>query len=196
MKPSKEAIEAYKEMAKASPASMKAMIEENLKATCDKYAGHEDRLDDCIDYLTECAKQILGSKNGEVDNETCYRICRDYFNDELWAKEDESKKAEKPVKKTAAQVEKETVAKERERIEKIKEKHSAKAEKKAETCKRCGIEVLDLKDGLCPACCSLENPEKTPEQLIAEKNSAIVEENNRKMGISMAKPIDMFAEAV
>jgi HSP90 family molecular chaperone len=121
MKPSKEAIEAYKEMAKASPASMKTMIEENLKATCDKYAGHEDRLDDCIDYLTECAKQILGSQNGEVDNETCYRICRDYFNDELWAKEDESKKAEqskkkakepkkkaeKPVKKTAAQVEKE-----------------------------------------------------------------------------------------
>ena len=46
MKPSKEAIEAYKEMAKASPASMKTMIEENLKATCDKYAGHEDRLDD------------------------------------------------------------------------------------------------------------------------------------------------------
>ena len=44
MKPSKEAIEAYKEMAKASPASMKTMIEENLKATCDKYAGHEDRL--------------------------------------------------------------------------------------------------------------------------------------------------------
>ena len=68
MKPSKEAIEAYKEMAKASPASMKTMIEENLKATCDKYAGHEDRLDDCIDYLTECAKQILGSQNGEVDN--------------------------------------------------------------------------------------------------------------------------------
>lgn len=57
MKPSKEAIEAYKEMAKASPASMKTMIEENLKATCDKYAGHEDRLDDCIDYLTESASR-------------------------------------------------------------------------------------------------------------------------------------------
>lgn len=188
MKPSKEAIEAYKEMAKASPASMKTMIEEKLKATCDKYAGHEDRLDDCIDYLTECAKQILGSKNGEVDNETCYRICRDYFNDELWAKENESKKAEqskkkaeKPVKKTAAQVEKETVAKERERIEKIKEKHSAKAEK-----------PVPEK----PAQEAPKVPEKTPEQLIAEKNRAIVEENNRKMGISMAQAIDMFAEAV
>lgn len=195
MKPSKEAIEAYKEMAKASPASMKTMIEENLKATCDKYAGHEDRLEDCMEYLTECAKQILGSQNGEVDNETCYRICRDYFNDELWKKEDESKKAEqskkkakepkkkaeKPVKKTAAQVEKETVAKERERIEKIKEKHSAKAEK-----------PVPEK----PAQEAPKAPEKTPEQLIAEKNRAIVEENNRKMGISMAKPIDMFAEAV
>lgn len=185
MKPSKEAIEAYKEMAKASPASMKTMIEENLKATCDKYAGHEDRLDDCIDYLTECAKQILGSKNGEIDNETCYRICRDYFNDELWAKEDESKKAEqstkkvkepkkkaeKPVKKTAAQVEKEAVDAENERLEKLKEKHGLKAPEPGK-------------------------PEKTQEQLVAERNRAIVEENNKKMGITMAKPIDMFAEAV
>ena len=94
MKPSKEQIEAYKEMAKASPDSMKAMIEANLKATCDKYAGHEDRLDDCIDYLTSCAKEILDHQNGEVDNETCYRICRDYFNDELWNVEEVKTKAE------------------------------------------------------------------------------------------------------
>jgi hypothetical protein len=94
MKPTKEQIEAYKEMAKTSPDSMRAMIEANLKATCDKYAGHEDRLDDCIDYLTECAKEILDHKNGEVDNETCYRICRDYFNDELWNVEEVKTKAE------------------------------------------------------------------------------------------------------
>jgi len=94
MKPNKEQIEAYKEMAKTSPDSMKAMIEANLKATCDKFAGHEDRLDDCIDYLTACAKEILGNKNGEVDNETCYRICRDYFNDELWNVEEVKTKAE------------------------------------------------------------------------------------------------------
>lgn len=100
MRPTKEQLEAYKEMAKTSPDSMKAMIEANLKATCDKYAGHEDRLDDCIDYLTKCAKEILDHKNGEVDNETCYRICRDYFNDELWAKEDEEK-AERDAKRKA-----------------------------------------------------------------------------------------------
>ena len=57
MKPTKEQIEAYKEMAKTSPDSMKAMIEANLKATCDKYAGHEDRLDDCIKYLTDRARK-------------------------------------------------------------------------------------------------------------------------------------------
>lgn len=205
MKPSKEAIEAYKEMAKASPASMKTMIEENLKATCDKYAGHEDRLDDCIDYLTECAKQILGSKNGEVDNETCYRICRDYFNDELWKEEpkkEPKKKAEKPVKKTAEQVEKETVANERERIEKLKEKHGLKApepETKFQVCPECGKEFLNLYKGLCLTCYDKKRKAeeaKTPEQIIDEKNRAIVEENNRKMGISMAKPIDLFAEAV
>lgn len=38
MRPTKKQIEAYKEMAKTSPDSMKAMIEANLKATCDKYA--------------------------------------------------------------------------------------------------------------------------------------------------------------
>lgn len=150
MRPTKEQLEAYKEMAKTSPDSMKAMIEANLKATCDKFAGHEDRLDDCIDYLTECAREILDHKNGEVDNETCYRICRDYFNDELWAKEDEEKaerdakrkagsnaaqkkidaekkkcasKAAKKAKKVTQDFEKEQLDKERERLEKLKEKH-------------------------------------------------------------------------
>lgn len=149
MKPTKEQIEAYKEMAKTSPDSMKAMIEANLKATCDKFAGHEDRLDDCIDYLTECAREILDHKNGEVDNETCYRICRDYFNDELWAKEDEekaakeekrmelaekkkapkkaAKKTEPKAKKVTQDFEKEQADKERERLEKLKEKHGLKA---------------------------------------------------------------------
>ena len=184
MKPTNEQLEAYKAMAAASPDSMKAKIEANLRATCDKFPGHEDSLEDCMEYLTECARGILNGKNGEVDDETCYRICRDYFNDELWKEEpkkEPKKKAEKPVKKTAEQVEKETVAKERERIEKIKEKHSAKAEK-----------PVPEK----PAQEAPKAPEKTPEQLIAEKNRAIVEENNSKMGISMAKPIDMFAEAV
>ena len=149
MKPTKEQLEAYKEMAKTSPDSMKAMIEANLKATCDKFAGHEDRLDDCIDYLTECAREILDHKNGEVDNETCYRICRDYFNDEIWKKEEEEKAAreakrkesaekKKAPKKTAKKtepkankaiqdIEKEQLDKERERLEKITEKYGLNA---------------------------------------------------------------------
>lgn len=93
MKPNKDQIEAYKEMAKNSPDSMKAKIEANLKATCDKYAGHEDRLNDCIDYLTDCAREILNSKSGDVPDEVCYRICRDYFNDELWNVEEVKTKA-------------------------------------------------------------------------------------------------------
>ena len=128
MKPTNEQLEAYKAMAAASPDSMKAKIEANLRATCDKFSGHEDRLEDCMEYLTECAREILNGKNGEVDDDTCYRICRDYFNDEIWEKEDDAKaakeakrkadkekldkirsdkKAKNPVKKTASQVEKE-----------------------------------------------------------------------------------------
>lgn len=134
MKPTKEQIEAYKEMAKTSPDSMKAMIEENLKATCDKYAGHEDRLDDCIDYLTECAREILGSKSGEVNNETCFRICRDYFNDEIWKKEEEEK-AEKAEKRKAdrKKLEEERAARKKAAEEK---KKAAAAAKKAELARK------------------------------------------------------------
>ena len=73
---------------------MRAIIEANLKATCDKFAGHEDRLDDCIDYLTDCAREILENKSGDVPDEVCFRICRDYFNDEIWNVEEVKTKAE------------------------------------------------------------------------------------------------------
>lgn len=95
MKLTKEQIKAYKKMAKSSPDSMAAKIRSVLEKTCDKFIGHEDRLDDCIAYLVECAREILNGKNGEVDNETCYRICRDYFNDELWRND------KKPAKNAA-----------------------------------------------------------------------------------------------
>lgn len=93
MKPTKEQIKAYKKMAKSSPDSMAAKIRSVLEKTCDKFIGHEDRLDDCIAYLVECAREILNGKNGEVDDETCYRICRDYFNDELWRNDEKAAKA-------------------------------------------------------------------------------------------------------
>lgn len=63
MKPNDETIEAYKKMAKeSSGADMKAQIQENLSRTCDKFAGNEDKLDRCIRYLTDCAREILDSK--------------------------------------------------------------------------------------------------------------------------------------
>lgn len=93
MTPTKEQIKAYKKMAKSSPSSMVTKIRSVLEKTCDKFAGHEDRLGDCLEYLTECAREILDGKNVEVDDETCYRICRDYFNDELWRNDEKPAKA-------------------------------------------------------------------------------------------------------
>lgn len=108
-------IEDYKKMAKeAASVGMEARIKANLEKTCDKYKGNEDKFPGCIAYLVRVAKEILGGKNGEVDDNVCYRICRDYFNDEIWKKEEEekakndleaakhktAKKAEKAEKKT------------------------------------------------------------------------------------------------
>ena len=144
-KPTEEQLEAYKAMAKASPCSMEAMIKDNLQRTCDKFKGHEDKFDRCMDYLTECAKEILNSKNGEVDNEVCYRICRDYFNDEIWKKEDEEKaerdakarkKADEAAAKKAAAEAKKAEAKKKAAEEKKAAAEARKAEalakKKAE----------------------------------------------------------------
>ena len=106
----KEQIEAYKKMAQeAASQSMEAQIKANLEKTCDKFKGHEDKLPGCISYLTSVAKEILGGKNGDVADEVCFRICRDYFNDELWMKEDEEnakKELEAAKHKTAKKSEK------------------------------------------------------------------------------------------
>ena len=211
MKPTNEQLEAYKAMAAASPDSMKAKIEANLRATCDKFAGHEDRLEDCMEYLTECAREILNGKNGEVDCDTCYRICRDYFNDELWAKEDKSKKAEqskkkakepkkkakKPVKKTASQVEKESLGKEKQRIEKLKEKHGCKPAEPEKTCKADEeAKKVELEKMQAEAAREAEALKKAEEKKINDKIRAQIDEKNKELGIGMAQPIDMFAEAV
>lgn len=207
MEPTPTQIDLYKMQANSSKVSMRYKIRENLKATCDKFPGNEDKLDGCIDYLKKCAKLILGGKDGEVDNETCYRICRDYFNDEIWKKEEEEqaekdrrqkeaeekkaaekaakkapKKAASKAKKVTQDFEKEQLDKERERIEKLKAKHVAKVIKPE---KVITSENVKTKENV-----------KTPEQVLAEKLKAIIEENNRKLGISEAKPIDMFSEAV
>lgn len=210
MKPTNEQLEAYKAMAAASPDSMKAKIEANLRATCDKFAGHEDRLEDCMEYLTECAREILNGKNGEVDDDTCYRICRDYFNDEIWAKEDEAKadkekldkirsekKAKKPAKKTAPQVEKESLDKEKQRIEKLKEKHGCKPAEPEKTCKADEeAKKVELEKMQAEAAREAEALKKAKEKTINDKIRAQIAEKNKELGIGMAQAIDMFAEAV
>ena len=193
MKPTNEQLEAYKEMAKTSPASMKAKIEANLRATCDKFSGHEARLEDCMEYLTECAREILNGKNGEVDDDTCYRICRDYFNDEIWAKEDEAKAAKEAKRKA----DKEKLGKEKERIEKLKEKHGCKPAEPEKTCKADEeAKKVELEKMQAEAAREAEALKKAEEKKINDKIRAQIAEKNKELGIGMAQPIDMFAEAV
>lgn len=95
MKPSKDALDEYKAMAKNSPGSMESKIKAHLVENCPKFI--ESKLDGCLKYLTACAREILDSKSGEVADDVCYKICRDYFNDEVWKQEEEEarKKAAK-----------------------------------------------------------------------------------------------------
>lgn len=121
-------MDAYKMMAAQSPKTMKAQIEQHLAETCPKFIGNEDKIDRCIKYLTDCAREILDGKDGEVNNETCYRICRDYFNDEVWKAEEEEK-----AKHAAEAAE----AKKKEADRKVKlARRTAAKEKKAEALAR------------------------------------------------------------
>lgn len=87
MKPTKEMLKEYKAIAKASKRNMKDCIKAHLVAYCPKFQGHEDRLDECIIYVVECAKEILDNRPGEVADDACYKMARDFFNDELWEKD-------------------------------------------------------------------------------------------------------------
>lgn len=91
-----EQIAAYREMAKnASENSMEDQIRANLESTCDKFAGNEDKFDRCMAFLVKCANEILEGENGDIPDEVCFRICRDYFNDEIWKAEDEENERKK-----------------------------------------------------------------------------------------------------
>lgn len=170
-------IEAYKAMAKDSACpSMEAQIRENLERTCEKFAGNEDKFERCISYLEECAQEILEGKNGDVPDEVCFRICRDYFNDEIWKAEDEEK-AER--EKAQAEERARLAAEKKAKSEKGKKAKKAKSEKansessapraaepvetapendgpekdKFQTCRECGKEFINLfKDGMCVDC--------------------------------------------
>ena len=172
---SEATIEAYKAMAKDSECpSMEAQIRANLESTCDKFAGNEDKFERCISYLEECAREILEGKNGDVPDEVCFRICRDYFNDEIWKKEDEEEAREKAEAEERARLAAEKKAnagkgkKAKNKVEKAKTEtpapraaepvepapENAEPEKeKFPICRVCGKEFINLfKDGMCVDC--------------------------------------------
>ena len=159
-------IEAYKAMAKDSECpSMETQIRENLYRTCDKFAGNEDKFERCISYLEECASEILEGKNGDVPDEVCFRICRDYFNDEIWKKEDEEEAREKAEAEERARLAAEKKAKDKKgKKAKNKAEKAKTEEEKVSKCARCGTEVLELEKGLCPACHALMHPAQEPEE--------------------------------
>lgn len=199
-----EQIAAYREMAKnAGENSMYAQIRANLEATCDKFAGNEDKFDRCMAFLNNVCMEMLGGADaaedvqdenykklsGEIPDEVCFRICRDYFNDEIWKAEDEEearKKAE-DEERTKAKAEKES---------KKNKKTSKKTGKKAEK-----AQAEATKPAPEPVATENEKPvavvpeTTTAEALvkkIAEKNRRLVEENNKKLGIALAETIDLF----
>lgn len=200
-----EQIAAYREMAKnASENSMEAQIRANLESTCDKFAGNEDKFDRCIDFLKKVCLEMLGGEDaaegdenrnckklsGEIPDEVCFRICRDYFNDEIWKAEDEENKRKK--------AEEERLAKEKAEKEKKAPEKSAKKKKKTParpTNPAPEPEPEPEKDGTEKPVVVVPEELVTAESLVkktAEKNRLIIEANNKKLGIGLAETIDLF----
>lgn len=167
----KQQVKEYKEMLAASPDTMESKIKAHLIDNCFKY--DESKFEGCMTYLVNIAKEILDGKNGEVPDDVCYRICRDYFNDEIWAKEDEAKAAKEAKRKAD------------------KEKYGCKPAEPEKTCKadeeakKVELEKMQA-----------EAAREAEEKRINNKIRAQVAEINKELGIGMAQPIDMFAEAV
>lgn len=198
-----EQIAAYREMAKnASENSMEAQIRANLESTCDKFAGHEDKFDRCMAFLKEVCLEMLGGEDaaegdengnyktlsGDIPDEVCFRICRDYFNDEIWKAEDEENERKK--------VEEEERAKEKAEKEKKAPEKSAKTKKKAPAKPtNPATEPEQEKDGTEKPVAVVPEEPVTAESLVkkvAERNRLIIEANNKRLGICLAETIDLF----
>lgn len=184
-----EQIAAYREMAKnASENSMEAQIKANLEATCDKFAGNEDKFDRCMNFLVQCANEILEGKNGEIPDEVCFRICRDYFNDEIWKAEDEEEARKKAEEEERAKAKAEKEKKAPKKSAKTKKKTPAKPTNPAP-------EPEPEKDGTEKSVAAVPEEPVTAESLVkkvAERNRLIIEVNNKKLGIGLAETIDLF----
>jgi hypothetical protein len=198
-----EQIAAYREMAKnASANGMEAQIRANLESTCDKFAGNEDKFDRCMEFLKKVCLEMLGGEDaaegnenrnckklsGEIPDDVCFRICRDYFNDEIWKAEDEENERKK--------AEEERLAKEKAEKEKKSPEKSAKNKKKAPARHtNSAPEPEPEKDGTENTVSVVKEEPVTADSLVkktADKNRLIIEENNKKLGIGLAETIDLF----
>ena len=198
-----EQIAAYREMAKnASENSMEAQIRANLESTCDKFAGNEDKFDRCMAFLKKVCLEMLGGKDaaecvedgnfktlsGDIPDEVCFRICRDYFNDEIWRAEDEENERKK--------AEEERRAKEKAEKEKKAPGKSAKTKKKTPAKPtNTAPEPEPEKAGTEKPVAAVQEEPVTADSLVkktAEKNRLIIEANNKKLGIGLAETIDLF----
>ena len=188
-----EQIAAYREMAKnASENSMEAQIRTNLESTCDKFAGNEDKFDRCMEFLKKVCLEMLGGEDaaegvedgnfktlsGDIPDEVCFRICRDYFNGEIWKAEEERLANEKSEKEKKAP----------EKSAKAKKKAPAKPTNPAP-------EPEPEKAGTEKPVDVVQEEPVTAESLfkkVAETNRLIIEANNKKLGIGLAETIDLF----
>ena len=200
-----EQIAAYREMANnASENSMEAQIRANLESTCDKFAGNEDKFDRCMVFLKNVCIEMLGGEDaaegdenvnyktlsGDIPDEVCFRICRDYFNDEIWKAEDEENERKK------AEEEERAKAKEKAEKEKKSPGKSAKTKKKAPARPtNPAPEPEPEKAGTEKPVAVVPEEPVTAESLVkkvAERNRLIIEANNKKLGIGLAETIDLF----
>ena len=199
-----EQIAAYREMAKnANENSMEAQIRANLEATCDKFAGNEDKFDRCMAFLNNvCMEMLCGADaaedvqdenykklSGEIPDEVCFRICRDYFNDEIWKAEDEEEARKKAEDEERAKAKSEKESKKNKKTAKKTGKKTEKAQ--AEATKPAPEPVATENEkpvAVVPETTTAEALVKK----IAEKNRRLVEENNKKLGIVLAETIDLF----
>ena len=199
-----EQIAAYREMAKkASENSMEAQIRANLESTCDKFAGNEDKFDRCMEFLKKVCLEMLGGEDaaegdenrsykilsGDIPDEVCFRICRDYFNDEIWKAEDEEAERKK--------------AEEEEQLAKAKAENEKKAPAKSAKAKKNtpvrptnpDPEPESENAGTGKQVAVVPEEPVTAESLVkkvADRNRMIIEENNKKLGIGLAETIDLF----
>ena len=199
-----EQIAAYREMAKnASENSMEAQIRANLESTCDKFAGNEDKFDRCMEFLKKVCLEMLGGEDaaegvedgnfktlsGDIPDEVCFRICRDYFNDEIWKAEDEEAERKKSE-------EEEQLAKAKAEKEKKATAKSAKAKKNTPVRPtNPDPEPESENEGTEKPVAVVPEEPVTAESLVkkvADRNRLIIEENNKKLGIGLAETIDLF----